>query len=211
MPKAQFPDYKIKLVNDLIPYINNSRTHSDEQVTQVASSIKEFGFTNPVLIDAKGGIIAGHGRVMAAKKLGMEQVPCIELTDLTEAQRKAYVIADNQLALNSGWDFDLLKMEIEGLQELDFNIDLLGFDEGDLMQINLDSETGETDADEEWDDMPEFDQPDATSFRHVIVHFENNDDVAEFFSIIGQSHTDKTKSIWFPEQDRMDTESKRYD
>ena len=211
MPKAQFPDYKIKLVNDLIPYINNSRTHSDEQVTQVASSIKEFGFTNPVLIDAKGGIIAGHGRVMAAKKLGMEQVPCIELTDLTEAQRKAYVIADNQLALNSGWDFDLLKMEIEGLQELEFNIDLLGFDEGDLMQINLDSETGETDADEEWDDMPEFDQPDATSFRHVIVHFENNDDVSEFFSIIGQSHTDKTKSIWFPEQDRMDTESKRYD
>ena len=89
-------------VGDLIPYVNNSRTHSDEQVTQVASSIKEFGFTNPILIDDDGGIIAGHGRLMAAKKLGLVEVPCIRLGHLSEAQRKAYVIADNQLALNSG-------------------------------------------------------------------------------------------------------------
>ena len=114
--KHKFPDYKIKIVHDLIPYINNARTHTDEQITQVAASIKEFGFTNPVLIDGKGGIIAGHGRVMAAKKLGIDEVPCIELSNLSEAQRKAYVIADNQLALNSGWDLDMLKIEIEGLQ-----------------------------------------------------------------------------------------------
>ena len=91
-------------INDLIPYVNNSRTHSDEQVTQIAASIKEFGFTNPILIDEQGGVIAGHGRVMAAKKLGLEQVPTITLAGLSDAQRKAYVIADNKLALNAGWD-----------------------------------------------------------------------------------------------------------
>jgi len=106
-------------VADLIPYVNNSRTHSDEQVTQVAASIREFGFTNPILIDDEGTIIAGHGRLMAAKKLNMEEVPCITLCGLTEAQKKAYVIADNQLALNAGWDVDMLKLEIETLDEMD--------------------------------------------------------------------------------------------
>lgn len=122
-------------VGDLIPYVNNSRTHSDEQVMQVASSIKEFGFTNPILIDGEGGIIAGHGRLMAAKKLGLDEVPCIRLGHLTEAQRKAYVIADNQLALNSGWDLDVLKVEMERLEELDFDIDLLGFGDDFLSSL----------------------------------------------------------------------------
>jgi len=139
-------------VGDLIPYINNSRTHSDEQVMQVASSIKEFGFTNPILIDGEGGIIAGHGRLMAAKKLGLGEVPCIRLGHLTEAQRKAYVIADNQLALNSGWDLDVLKVEMERLEELDFNIDLLGFDD-DFLSSLLVEEIGEGLTDE--DDVPE--------------------------------------------------------
>ena len=120
--------YSERQVSELIPYANNSRTHSDEQVNQVASSIKEFGFTNPILIDDQGGIIAGHGRVMAAKKLSLDVVPCIELVGLTEAQKKAYIIADNQLALNSGWDIDALRLEVETLKELNFDIDLLGFD-----------------------------------------------------------------------------------
>lgn len=124
-----------KPVADLIPYANNSRTHSDEQVTQVAASIKEFGFTNPILIDEQNGIIAGHGRLMAAKKLELEQVPTITLVGLTDAQRKAYVIADNKLALNSGWDNELLSLEIEQLKELDFDIDLLGFDEDELADL----------------------------------------------------------------------------
>ena len=124
-----------KRVDDLIPYVNNSRTHSDEQVTQVAASIKEFGFTNPILIDENNGIIAGHGRLMAAKKLKLEQVPTITLEGLTDAQRKAYVIADNKLALSAEWDFDLLKIEIESLQEDDFKLDLLGFDIDELNEI----------------------------------------------------------------------------
>ncbi len=139
--------YKECKVKDLIPYANNSRTHSDEQINQVASSIKEFGFTNPVLIDKQGGIIAGHGRILAAQKLGLDEVPCIELNGLTEAQKKAYIIADNQLALNSGWDLDMLKLELESLGELDFDIDLLGFDD-DFLSGLLDEEVeGLTDED----------------------------------------------------------------
>ena len=113
---------------DLIPYARNSRSHSESQVAQIAGSIREFGFTNPVLIDADNGIIAGHGRVMAAGKLGLEKVPCIRLAHLTDTQRRAYIIADNKLALNAGWDEDMLGIELADLRESDFNLDLLGFD-----------------------------------------------------------------------------------
>lgn len=139
------PDYKKDYpLQDLIPYARNSRTHSDEQVTQIASSIKEFGFTNPVLIDADGGIIAGHGRVMAAKKLKMESVPVVVLSHLTEAQRRAYVIADNKLALNAGWDDEMLRVEFQELQDLGFNVELTGFsmDEINALQFDSDCETG---------------------------------------------------------------------
>ena len=120
---------------DLIPYVNNSRTHSDAQVAQIAASIKEFGWTNPILIDGDKGIIAGHGRLLAARKLGHKQVPTIELKHLTAAQRKAYVIADNQLALNAGWDTTLLTLELQELQKLDFDLDLLGFNEQQIKEI----------------------------------------------------------------------------
>lgn len=128
-------EYKKSKTSDLIPYVNNSRTHPDEQINQIASSIKEFGFTNPILIDEQGGLIAGHGRVMAAKKLGIEEVPSIVLAGLTEAQKKAYIIADNQLPLNAGWDLDALKLELETLKELEFDIDLLGFDDDFLNDL----------------------------------------------------------------------------
>ena len=124
-----------KKVNDLIPYINNSRTHSEEQVNQIVASINEFGFTNPLLIDEKDNIIAGHGRLMASKKLGMEEVPCIVLEGLTEAQKKAYIIADNKMALNAGWDDELLKIELENLKELDFDLELTGFNVDELDDI----------------------------------------------------------------------------
>jgi len=140
--------YVVRPICDLIPYANNSRTHSDDQINQVASSIKEFGFTNPILIDEQGGIIAGHGRVMAAKKLGLDDAPCIVLEGLTEAQKKAYVIADNQLAMNAGWDLDVLKLEVETLQELEFDTDLLGFDD-EFMDGLLEEEPGEGLTDED--------------------------------------------------------------
>ena len=121
-----------KPIGDLIPYARNSRTHSDAQVAQIAASIKEFGFTNPVLIDEDGGIIAGHGRVLAARKLSMNEVPTIALEGLTKTQRKAYVIADNKLALNAGWDEELLSLELGDLNLDDFKMELLGFDANEL-------------------------------------------------------------------------------
>lgn len=112
------PELKVvyRQVNDLIPYARNARTHSDDQVTRIASSIKEFGFTNPILIDGENGIIAGHGRLMAAKKLGMREVPTIELSEMTDAQKRAYILADNKLALDAGWDEELLRLEFEELR-----------------------------------------------------------------------------------------------
>src|SRR5574344_963386 len=124
-----------KKVIDLIPYINNSRTHNEEQVKQICASINEFGFTNPLLIAEKDNIIAGHGRLLASKKLNMEEVPCIVLSGLTEAQKKAYIIADNKLALNAGWDDELLKLELENLKELDFDISLTGFNIDELDDV----------------------------------------------------------------------------
>ena len=122
------PKIEMQDLATLIPYARNSRTHSPEQVAQIAGSIREFGFTNPVLIDNDNGIIAGHGRIMAAQKLGLDQVPCIRLGHLTETQRKAYVIADNKLALNSGWDEEMLSLELSDLREVDFDLGLIGFD-----------------------------------------------------------------------------------
>jgi len=134
----------------LIPYARNSRTHSDAQVAQVAASIVEFGFTNPVLIDGQGGIIAGHGRVMAARKLALAKVPCIRLGHLSEAQKRAYVIADNKLAANAGWDEQMLALEFKDLQDMGFDLDLTGFDDKDINAMIASlaaTPEGNTDAD----------------------------------------------------------------
>jgi hypothetical protein len=127
----------LRPVAALIPYARNPRTHSDAQVAQIAASIREFGFTNPVLVDEAGGIIAGHGRVMAAQLLGMDAVPTIELGYLTETQRRAYVIADNKLALNAGWDEELLRLELASLIDEGFDPELAGFSELELDELLL--------------------------------------------------------------------------
>lgn len=119
----------------LIPYANNSRTHSEAQVAQIAASIREFGWTNPVLIDAGGTIVAGHGRVLAARLLDLKTVPCIRLGHLTPTQVRAYVIADNKLALNAGWDEALLRAELEALKDEGFNSDLTGFTEDEIARL----------------------------------------------------------------------------
>ena len=124
-----------KNVEDLIPYVRNARTHSDEQIAQLAGSIREFGWTNPILVDEKNNVIAGHGRIMAARKLGIAEIPSIVLTGLTKAQQQALVLADNKLALNSGWDEEMLKAELESLQEVDFDLGTIGFSEIELDEI----------------------------------------------------------------------------
>lgn len=129
-PTIAVPQIVLRPLAALVPYAHNARTHSPEQVAQIAASIQEFGWTNPVLVDEHGGIIAGHGRVLAAQHLGMVEAPCIELRGLTEAQKRAYVLADNQLALNSGWDEALLAQEIARISADGISVDVLGFDLG---------------------------------------------------------------------------------
>ncbi len=135
-------DLATRPVAELIPYAANSRTHSDAQVAQIAASITEFGFTNPVLIDGEGGIIAGHGRVLAAKALGLADVPVLVLDHLTAAQRRAYVIADNKLALNAGWDEDVLRAELSALTELEVDLSSLGFDDAELADLFREHDPG---------------------------------------------------------------------
>ena len=119
----------------LIPYARNSRTHSEAQVAQIAASLREYGFTNPVLIDADGGIIAGHGRTLAARQIGLAEVPCIRLGHLTDAQKRAYIIADNKLALNAGWDDAMLALELRDLAEAGYDVGLTGFELGEIDEL----------------------------------------------------------------------------
>lgn len=128
-------EFVYKKVKHLIPYINNARTHDQKQIDQIIASIKEFGFTNPVLIDETDNIIAGHGRLLAAKKMGLDEIPCIIIPGLNEAQKKAYIIADNKIALNSGWDEDLLRQEFESLKDIDFDLDIVGFNLSEIHEI----------------------------------------------------------------------------
>ena len=148
-------------VEDLIPYEKNSRTHSEEQIEKVVASIKEFGWTNPILIDEDQGIIAGHGRLEAAKRLGMKEVPVLVLTGLTEAQKRAYIIADNKLALEAGWDEDLLREELDWLTQHDYSTEVTGFDFEDLqslLSVNLETAAEESETIEEPEDVADTQQ-----------------------------------------------------
>ncbi|MDB2127483.1 site-specific DNA-methyltransferase [Enterocloster clostridioformis] len=143
-------EFKLINVNELVPYVNNARTHSAEQINKIRSSLREFGFVNPVIIDRDKNVIAGHGRLEAAKAEGFTEVPCVFIDDMTEAQKKAYILADNRMALDAGWDDDLLKVELEALQGMDFDLGLTGFDEkeiADLFAVDNDSEVEDDDFD----------------------------------------------------------------
>lgn len=139
------PQIDQRPIDSLVPYANNARTHSDEQVAQIAASIREFGWTNPVLVDGDNGIIAGHGRVLAARKLGYSDVPCIELAHLTDTQKRAYVLADNRLAEAASWDNDLLALELGGLNDEGFDLGVIGFGEDEIDRLlSLDDSGGES-------------------------------------------------------------------
>jgi len=144
---ANFPEYKTIPTSDLVPYARNSRTHSEAQVAKIAASIKEFGFLNPIIADGENGIIAGHGRVMAAQKLGLDTLPVIEASHLTRAQKQAYILADNRLALDAGWDNDLLRIELQDLDALDFDLALTGFDTDEIANFLVEETEGLTDED----------------------------------------------------------------
>ena len=134
-------------LDKLVPYINNARTHSPEQINKLRASLREFGFINPVIIDKDYGIIAGHGRVIAAREEGIEKVPCVFADHLTEAQKKAYILADNRMALDAGWDEELLRVEIESLQAEAFDVSLTGFDEKEIKDLFKDTQEDVQDDD----------------------------------------------------------------
>lgn len=158
--------------DELIPYAMNARTHSPEQVGQIAASIKEFGFNNPILLDGANGVIAGHGRLLAAQKLGLEQVPCIELSHLSEKQKRAYILADNKIALNSGWDTSFLQIELADLEEYQ---SVIGFSEEELNDLGVD------DA-----DFPELSTEDAPHNKTISFSF---DDVADYDFVVSRIGT----------------------
>jgi len=154
-------------IEALIPYINNSRKHSDEQVAQIAASIKEFGWTNPILVDGNNGLIAGHGRLLAARKLGMDKVPTIELSHLSDTQKKALIIADNKLALNSDWDNELLMLELKELDSTDFDLSVLGFDQDELNALLNPTEETEGLTDE--DAVPDVPEEPKTKLGDIYI------------------------------------------
>lgn len=203
----------LKKTEDLIPYARNVRTHDDWQIQQIVSSIKEFGFTNPVLVDESNEIIAGHGRVMAASKLSLDLLPCIVLAHLTRTQKRAYALADNKIALNSGWNVDLLTLELQALNDEGFTeYSTLGFNDIELATYLSDVEATtaeDVDKEDEWAGMPDYEDS-GPAHRKIIVNFESDEDVEAFFKLIGQEHTAKTKSIWYPFKERRDLESMRW-
>ena len=145
-------DFQLVATDKLIPYVNNARTHSPEQIKELRSSLREFGFVNPVIIDREYNVIAGHGRLMAAKEEGITEVPCVYVDHLTDAQKKAYILADNRMAMDAGWDEELLRVEIESLQAADFDPLLTGFDEKELSKLfddGIEAEEDDFDVDAE--------------------------------------------------------------
>jgi len=200
------PKIEQRSVAKLIPYASNSRTHSDAQVAQIAASIKEFGWTNPILVSGDNSIIAGHGRLMAARKLDMQEVPVIVLDHLSKAQQRALVIADNQLALNAGWDTDMLKAEIADLNLDGFNLDILGFSDAELKEFldDIDGVTNSLDGDkyttkitvpiyEIKGDKPElsaiFDRSKTKALLEEISAADVPSDIAEFLIAAAERHT----------------------
>lgn len=169
-----------KSVKSLIPYVNNARTHTKAQVKQIAKSIKEFGFTNPVLIDPDDGIIAGHGRVKAAESLGMDEVPCIVLSGLSEKQKRAYIIADNKIALNAGWDDSLLKLEIRELMQDEFDLDLIGFSNDEVAGLLTVEEQEEAE-----DGTEKFAEALEIENNYIVLKFHNEVDWLQAQTVFG--------------------------
>ncbi len=202
-------EYKIVALASLAPYERNARTHDDVQIAQLRRSIREFGFTNPLLIDEHNGIIAGHGRFTAAGLEGMTEVPAIVIAGLSAAQKAALVIADNKLALNAGWDDALLLAEITSLPvELS---GVTGFNDAEVAQLMASIENiGQVDARAEWGGMPAYTSGDEEGYQLIVMHFRNEADVAAFAALVDQKVTKQTKFLWYPAKEREVNVDKRY-
>lgn len=190
------------------PYKKNPRNIPQSAIDKVATSLKEFGWRQPVVVDKRGIIVVGHARYLAAQALELESVPVHIAKNLTAKQVKAYRIADNRVGEEAEWDEDLLKSELEDLEAGEFDLTAIGFDEVECLQL-LAGE-GENDVEAEWQGMPEFEQPDATAHRQIIVNFKDDAAVDDFADKMGQKLTDKTRSIWHPEEEIARYADKQY-
>jgi ParB-like nuclease domain len=198
-------------VADLLPYAQNAREHTQKQVEQIADSIRHFGLTFPPLVDERNELIAGHGRVLALKRLGVDECPVLVAVGWNEDEKRAYRIADNQHALNSTWDEVKLTTELLDLKGRGLDMKLTAFEPGAIVAFVARSE-GERagDPSAQWDGMPGFTQQDQSAFRSVLVHFKDEEAVKDFQRLIAQEFTAKARFIWHPEQVRADFETFRY-
>jgi len=188
---------------------NNSRTHSDEQVKQIAASMQEWGWTSPVLLDEKNRVIAGEGRVRAAQLLNIKQVPAMRAEGWTEKQIRAYIIADNKIAENAGWDHVKLKLEFEALKMGDdFSMDLTGFTPIEMLQFTDEAVASDA-VEENWNDMPEFENA-SSEFRKIVVHFPDQKAVDDFAKAIKRKIGPTVRYLWFPEAEIVSQLDKAY-
>ena len=194
----------------LIPYAGNPRQHSPTQVEQLKASMQQFGWTIPILVDERGEVIAGHGRIMAASELGYKTAPVMVARGWTKAQIKAYRSADNQLTINSWWEPELLRLELGELVALNFDLDLTGLDKLTLDGLLLDGVLGSADPTTEWNGMPEYEHEDLAPVKRIIVNFASLKDLYAFAELIGQTLTENTRSIWYPQAEIGRTADKRY-
>lgn len=200
---AKWPASKVELrsVKDLVVYARNARTHSAEQVAQIAASMQANGWTIPILIDERGVIIAGHGRLMAANKLRLQQVPVMVALDWSEDQKRAYRLADNQIPMNAAWDMAMLRTELVELKTADYPVKLLGFDD---MQFVSFLSGAPVDPNAEWAGMPGFGPPEKQWCRSMTVYFKTPADVKRFVKKLGIAITDDTKTLFFPKPAKRD-------
>ena len=198
--KAKWPAAKIEMrkLDSLKPDPRNARLHSAEQIEQVAKSMERFGWTIPILIDGRSNILAGHARQLAGQMNGYDEAPCMVARGWSKEQRRAYILADNKLALNASWDEDLLGEELQALlEDGDDLFDFTGFSEAELGQLLSDDD--DFDPNSEWEGMPEFSQEDKTAFRSMALHFKDQKAVDDFAELIGQKITESTRFVWYPE------------
>lgn len=202
-------EVELLATDSLIPYVNNPKEHPDEQVAKIASSIKNYGWDQPIVIDGDREIIKGHGRLQAANKLGLDEIPVIERNDLTDSEVRAARIADNKTA-ESSWDIDLLGVEFELLDNDGFDLELTAFDEDEIDAFGINREGDEPDAREEWEkaDIVDFDNEDELAEFTVKVNFADEEAVEEFNQMVGETVTPDTISIWYPEQEQRQDSSK---
>ena len=204
-------EYRVVRIDSITPDEKNPRTHPEAQIAKLRASIKRYGFTNPLLIDGEGRLIAGHGRMVAAKLEGMTELPALIILGLTDQQRAALVIDDNQIALGAGWDEQLLAATLKSLDGSEFQA--VGFDDAELSKLLvLADNLKPLDREAEWQKgMPEFRQPDTAAFQSIVVHFRTWDDVQAFAKLVCQEGiTENTKMIWHPIQERQVTKDKHY-